>query len=266
MSRAAAFFVRDLRLALAYPLDFWMQWVGVATAVLTAWGVSRLVPPSVALGFGGAHGSYFGYVVINMAFFTVMATAMGCFQRAIRGDQMLGTLEAMLVTPTRLATVVLATSLWPFAQTLLRVACYVGLGALLFGLQIGHADVPAVLLFLLLIVASSAPIGVLSAAAIVRYKQVAPSDFLVGGAASLLGGVMFPVALLPGPLRDISWMLPVTHGLNGMRAAIAGATLPQLRGDATWLLAASAILMPIALVVFKRSVEAARRDGTLGHY
>lgn len=161
MNKILAIFLRDARLALSYPASFWMRWVSTALAVLGFAMVSRLVPPSVHLGVAGSRGTYFDYVVINVAFFSLQATALQSFSQAIRNDQFCGTLEPLLSTPTPLA---------------------------------------------------------------------------------------------------------LTHGLNAMRAALAGASWSAGGADILWLNVASLILLPIALLTFGRSVQHCRVDGTLGHY
>lgn len=264
-AKVCAIALRDARLALAYPLNFWMIWVGIAVTVFGFSVVSRLVPPSVHLGFGRTPGSYFDYVVVNVAFFSLQATALQSFPQAIRTDQLRGTLEAVLSTPTSIALIVLSSGIWAFGLTLLQIAWYFTIASLFFGLRLPHANPALVALFLLLIVTSGAPLGILSAAAIMRFKQVVP-NFLVGSAASLLSGVLFPIALLPLPLRVLSWLLPITHGLNGMRAALHGAAWNTVAPDALWLCVASMLLLPASLAVFSRAVRRAMMDGTLADY
>ncbi|HUZ48712.1 MAG TPA: ABC transporter permease [Candidatus Dormibacteraeota bacterium] len=265
MSRCWAFFVRDIRLTIAYPLNFAMQWVSIVIAVFSTWCISKLVPNSMALGLH-SRGSYFEYAVVNLAFFSVMQTSMQSVERAIRNDQVLGTLEAILTSVTSGATLIFSSMAWPLVFTVLQVAWYLLLGTLLFGLNIGHANVSVALVCLALIVTSTLPLGILSAAATLRYKQIGPANFFVGGASSLLSGVLFPTTLLPKPLQWVSWLLPITHGLQAVRAALAGATLGSVRFDIVWLALASAILIPLSLLVFVRALERERRNGSLAHY
>jgi hypothetical protein len=64
----------------------------------------------------------------------------------------------------------------------------------------------------------------------------------------------------------VGWLLPITHALNGFRAAAAGVPLRDAAPDAVWLLVASLILMPFSLWVFAKAVGKARVDGTLSMY
>jgi len=265
LAKAMAIFRRDARLARSYPAAFWLQWVGIAIEVAALYFISRLVGPSPLFGVGGRTAPYFNYVVLNVAFVRFQSTAIQCFQQAIRGDQMLGTLEAVLATPTGLPLVVLSAGLWAFALTALQVATFLVLAAML-GLDLHHANPTSAIAFIALTVACMSPLGVLGAASTMTFKQAGPTNFIMGGAATLLGGVLFPVAKLPHALQIVSWLLPITHALNGIRGAAQGETLARLLPDATWLAVAAIVLLPLSLVVFNRAVRRAKIDGTLGQY
>lgn len=263
--KAFAIFVRDARLALSYPMSFWLGWVSIGGQVLAFYFMSKLIGPSRSFGFGGHEQTYFNYVIVNLAFVEFQNVAIQSFQRAIRSDQMLGTLEAVLATPTGLPLIVLSSGLWAFTFTAVEVAGYLGLASLL-GLNLSHTNLATAGTFLLLTVACMSPIGVLSAASIMTFKQIGPTSWIANGAALLLGGVLFPVSKLPLALQYVSWMLPITHALNGIRGAVSGATIAQLGPDSLWMLGCTVLLLPLSLIAFAAAVRRAKIDGTLGHY
>jgi len=260
LSKAAAIYKRDRRIALSYDLAFVVQWLQIVVQVIGFYYIGKLIPRTSH--FGG-----FSYWLINLGFSRFQLTAVQAFQTAMRGDQMLGTLECVLVTPTGLPTVVLSTGLWGFTLTAFQCALYVVLGALL-GVDFSHTNMLTVIAFVFLTIACMSPLGVMAAATIMTFKQNAPTQFVAGSAANLFGGVLFPVSLLPPILQVISWCLPITHALEGVRLAVAGKSLldPVVAGDAIWMLGATVLLTPISLFVFRRAVNLARRDGTLGQY
>lgn len=265
LDKIAAIFLRDGRLSLSYPMSFWLGWISIAGQVLAFYFMSKLIGPSKNFGFGGRESSYFDFVVVNLAFVEFQNVAIQSFQRAIRSDQMLGTLEAVLATPTSLPLIVLSSGLWTFALTVVEVAVYIGIASLL-GLNLTHTNIMSALAFLALTVACMSPIGVLSAASIMTFKQLGPTNWVANGLAMLLGGVLYPVSKLPVALQYVSWMLPITHALNGIRGAVNGARLDQLAPDALWMIGFAIVVLPISLVAFARSVRQAKLDGTLGHY
>ncbi|MFH1609384.1 MAG: ABC transporter permease, partial [Candidatus Bipolaricaulota bacterium] len=50
-----------------------------------------------------------------------------------------------------------------------------------------------------------------------RFKDADSLIGLVGNAAPLLGGVFFPVTLLPEPLRSLALVFPFTYGVDALR-------------------------------------------------
>jgi ABC-type multidrug transport system permease subunit len=264
-SKAGAIFTRDAKLALSYEAQFAMQFVGALAEVVIMALIATMIPPSSRFGFDGKVASFFSYSIVNIAFVNLQTTALMTFSKTVREGQLQGTLEALIATPTSLPLVVLSSGLWAFTLTSLTSFGMLAF-ALLFGLDLSHTNVATLALFLVLTVAALSPLGVLSAAATMVLKQNAPFDFALSTLSYMFAGVYVPVSLLPQPLQLVGWLLPITHALNGLRAAIAGASPLQLGPEIAWLLVATAILGPLSLAVFDRAVCHARADGTLGSY
>jgi ABC-2 type transport system permease protein len=265
VNRIAAFFERDVRLALAYPYGLIVPFASIAVTVAGFAFLSRLVDPHAQLRSGHERLDYFSYVVLNFAFMLLLNGALQAVAGAIRRDQVAGTLEAVLATPASLGQIVFGSTAWPVTFCALQAVFYIGCGAAL-GMRVQHFDVLAFVLVLLLSMACMVALGGLGAAVVVRYKQNPPSSLLVGGAATMLSGALFPIALLPPVLRGISWMLPLTHALNGLRGAMSGASIAALWPELLWLGAAALLLSPISLTVFSRAIRVARKDGSLASY
>jgi ABC-2 type transport system permease protein len=76
-----------------------------------------------------------------------------------------------------------------------------------------------------------------------------------------LCAVYYPVAVLPGWLQTIAWMLPPTYVFEGMRALVLEQTF---RSDLMiTALAINAVLLAIAATIFLMLLKQARVAGTL---
>jgi ABC-2 type transport system permease protein len=193
--------------------------------------------------------------------------AMGTFSATIRTGQMMGTLEAMLVTPTRLSTILLASSLWSFAFTSLQVLFYLLLGVVVFGVDLGHANVAAAAVVQILTILVFSGIGILSASFTMVFKQGDPINFLFGSVSTLLGGVLYPITVLPAWLQPASYLLPLTYSLSAMRRAILlGDPLAALMPDLLPLVLFAAVLLPLSFVAFGYAVRRAKIEGSLTQY
>lgn len=265
LAKIAAIFRRDVRVALSYPGNFAISWLSIGIEVVIAWYISQLIAPSTKFGSAGHVSTYFQYLAINSAFLRFQTAALNNFAEAIRDGQLTGTLEVVLATPTTLPVLVLSSGVWSFALTSLQTLVFLAI-AMIFGLDLAHVNVLTALVFLLLTVASTSPLGVLAAALAMVIKKTGPVEWISNSTASLFGGVYLPLASLPFALQAIGWCLPITHALAGFRAAAAGVPVWQVGHDAVWLLIASVILTPFSLWLFVRAVNKARVDGTLAMY
>lgn len=263
--KVGAIFRRDAVVALSYPGNFALSWLGIVVEVVIAWYISRLVPASSTFGAGGAVTGYFQYIAINSAFVRFQTAALNSFAESIRDAQLTGTLEIVLSTPTELSTLVLSSAVWSFAYTALQTIVYLAI-AVAFGLDLSHVDLLTALVFLILTIGAVSPLGVLAASLAMVIKKTGPVEWLSISSANLFGGVFLPLRALPFALQAVGWLLPITHALNGFRAAVAGVPLSAAAPDAIWLLVASLVLMPASLWLFGKAVGRARVDGTLSMY
>jgi len=265
IAKTRAIFIRDALVTFSYPGNFALSWLGIIVEVVIAWYISKLIPPSPKFGSTGLPVEYFQFVAVNTAFVRFQSAALNSFAESIRDAQLTGTLEIVLATPTRLPTLVLSSAVWSFTYTMLQTIVYLAIAAF-FGLSLSHINLVTALVFLILTVLAVSPLGVLAAALAMVIKKTGPIEWISTSTAQLFGGVYLPLTALPLALQLVGWILPITHALNGFRAAFAGVPVSGVAGDAIWLLVASAVLMPLSLWMFARAVQKARVDGTLSMY
>jgi len=265
LARSWAFLLRDLREAMSYRLAFAMQFYGIFFSVTLFYFIAKIFGSAVLPALERYGGSYFEFVLIGLAFIGFMTTGMHAFAASIRHGQVTGTLEAMLVTPTSLSTIVIASSLWAFMRSALNVVVYLAFGAL-YGYDLGDANWLGAALIVTLSVTAFAGIGIVSAAFVIAFKRGDPTAAIFGAMSGLLSGVYFPVELLPDWLRLLSKTLPLTYSLEGMRAAMRGESVAELRVEILALTAFTAVILPLAVVGFRVAVRRAKRDGSLAQY
>ena len=120
---------------------------------------------------------------------------------------------------------------------------------------------------LLLTVVSFSSLGVISASFIMVLKRGDPVGLIFTSVSGLLGGVYFPVSVLPEWLREFSYLIPVTYALEGMRMALLrGQTIQELMPNIVALSLFCVVMLPLSVMIFRKAVERAKRDGTLTHY
>ena len=264
MRQLWAMLVRDLRIDTSYRLAFLLQFAGVLFSVLIFYFLSDLIGGEVSAQIDG--GDYFSYVLIGIAFSGYLGVGLNSFASALRNAQTTGTLEALMMTPTRPATVVIGSAAYSYLFTTLRVLVYLALGALL-GVKLSFANWPAAGVGLILAIIAFASIGIMAAGVILVLKRGDPITWLVANLATLLGGVYYPITILPDWLQPIARLLPIPYALNVMRGALLrGATWGNLAPDLLILLGFCVVLFPLAMLVFTLALRKARQDGSLTHY
>ncbi len=262
-----AFLKRDFLMAISYRLNFVMQMGGIFLSTLTFFFLSRLIGPGISNHLAPYSGDYFSFVLIGIAFTDYLTVSLRSFSGQIRQAQMQGTLEAVLVTSTSVPTILFSSSLYNFSVTSLRVLVYLAMGVILFDLGLHVTSIPAFLLIMVLTILAFSGIGLISAAFIIVFKQGSPLDWVMGTASGLLGGVLYPVSVLPSWLEPVSSLLPITYALEAMRQVLLnGATLSAVADKALALAVFAAILLPSGLVAFGYGLRTARREGSLIHY
>jgi len=268
VQKAIAFFRRDLQIESSYKLAFVFEAMTTLFPLLTLYFIAKLMSPTAAdprlAPYGGA---YFPFAVIGLAFTQYFMTALTNFAGTIRRSQMAGCLEAMLSTRTPPGTVILLSSVYSFVAKLFHLVMVLAASWLLLGVDFSRCNWLSAGVTLVLTVMGFSGLGILSAAFIIVMKKGDPVEWLVGALGSLLGGALFPVAVMPQWLQSISALLPTTYALEAMRLAmLKGHSLWMLRVDLAVLLATAIVLLPVSVWMFSKAVERGRRDGTLMHY
>jgi len=262
-----AFIYRDFINETSYKLAFLMELLGIFFSVLSLFFLSKLFGQAVIPHLKPYGGSYFSFVLIGIAFSSYLQVSLRTFSGSIRGAQTTGTLEALLVTQTGIPTIIISSSLYSFIHTSFRVVAYLLLGLLLFGVSMRGANILAAVLILALTIITFSSIGIISASFIMVIKRGDPATWIFTSLSWLLGGVIYPISILPGWLQKFSYLLPITHSLEGMRLALlkgfsTSALLPHILVLALF----SVVLLPLSVGLFGYGVKRAKIDGSLTHY
>ncbi|MCM2266654.1 MAG: ABC transporter permease [Elusimicrobiales bacterium] len=263
----AAFVRRDFLAERSYRLSFALGALATLANLAVFYFIGELFGDSLAPQLGTFGASYFAYVFTAMAFFGYIGTGAGSYAGRLRLEQTQGTLEATLSTPLGVPRLLAAMSAWNFLFATFELAVYALAGVLIFKLDLGAANWPAAALVFALAAACFAALGVLSSCFVVLFKRGNPLAWVLNNFEGLLGGVYFPVAVLPWWLASVSNLLPVTYAVRAFQLAVhKGAGLAEIKGDLLALAAFDLVLIPASVWLFGLAVRRARRAGTLGEY
>jgi ABC-2 type transport system permease protein len=266
LSLLAAFLRRDATVQVSYRVDFALQLATIIFTLALFFYLGKIVDATTFAREAGFDRGYFAFVIIGLALLRIVQTSLTSFANRLRQDQMTGTLEALMATPTPPSTVILFSGAFDLLRATMLSAVLMAIGILFFGASL--ATDPAALVgaaaTLLASLVLFASLGVLLAAFTVVFKQTTAILALALTGLALLGGVYFPLDLLPEPLRLVGEILPFTWGLDAMRSALLDGHVEL--GRLALLAAFSAVALPTSQWVFGRALARARRDGSLAQY
>ena len=260
-----AFFERDRRIEASYRAG-WLLRVASAAVTIGMFFFLGQVFDATAPGLTDVGGSYFAFVLIGIVAQEFLGQSIGQFGGSLRESQTTGTLELMLLGRSRLATLVVSSTLWLHASAALGAIAYLSLGALL-GVDLSRVNVLATAAGMLLMLVGFTGMGLLAGAAVLLIKRGNPVGWALRGASVLLGGILYPVSVLPPILQALGATLPMTHALVVLRGAmLEGAGVADLVVPLASLAVTSFVFLIVGLMAFAAAIRHGRIDGSLAQY
>jgi ABC-2 type transport system permease protein len=261
-----SFIKRDFFLETSYRFNLAIKLAGILFYILTFYFIAKLIGPIKLSSLESYGGDYFSFALIGIAFSSYLTISLTGFSHILRQEQMMGTLEALFTTPTSAIHILLASSLWEYISATAEIILFLLLGIFL-KVDLSHTNISSALILVFLSLVSFSAIGILSASFIMAFKKGDPVNWLINNFSILLGGVYFPIEILPEWLQNFSRILPITYSLHGLRLALLqGASIRAVAGDIITLLLFAVILFPLSLLVFRYAVKTAKEAGTLSLY
>jgi ABC-2 type transport system permease protein len=260
------FFQRDLRIASTYRGPFVLELVEALFGAAMFYYVARFVDSPQLREALPQGTTYFAYSLVGFVFFDYLHAALDSFDRTLEEARDTGTLEPLLVTQVSLPVILVGSATYPFAVTTLRIAVYLGWGSALFGFPLRSANWLSVLVVLVATLLSFSGLGIFSSAYLLLFKRGNPSKWFFLGISSVVGGMLFPVSILPPWLQVVAHLNPVTYALEAMRAALLqGASLSAIAKPLLILFVFALGLLPTSILTFSWALQRTKITGTLSH-
>ena len=187
---------------------------------------------------------------------TVMMSVMTGLPAAISHEREIGTLDGMMVAPINRLSIILGKTLAQTARGLLQGAIILTLATVLFGVTI-HGSILLVIGLLLLGVFSFVGLGVVLTSFAKDQETAMMLMMTLMFPMMFLSGVFFPIQQMPWYMQDISKVLPLTYASQALRKVmVLGAGVPAIATELTILIVFGAVMIAIALPVFRRAMTA----------
>lgn len=262
-----AFIKKDLYITISYRFKIVLQFGSMVIYLCMFYFIGEIFSGAVSPYLENYGGNYFSYALVGLSVSSFVIVGLDSLSDEIRSAQLEGTLEALLSTPTSIYIILIGNSLWSFFEALLGTIILLTFGVIFFGLKVSAVQIFAVLLVLSLTLLAFLSIGMLSASFIMIFKQGNPIEMIFGTLSYFLGGIVFPVEVLPLPFQYLAELLPITHAVKALRELLLAqmefqAIIPLLINLVIFIL----LLSPVSILFFRYAVKRAKIDGSLIQY
>jgi ABC-2 type transport system permease protein len=198
--------------------------------------------------------SYFDFIAPGIMAMTVMMSVMTGLPAAISHERELGTLDGMMVAPINRLSVILGKTLAQMARGILQGTLILVLAVTLFGVTV-HGSILLVFALLLLGVFSFVGLGVVLTSFAKDQETAVMMMTTIMFPMMFLSGVFFPIEQMPWFMQAISRALPLTYVADSLRKVmVLGADIPTLTNELAILIVFGAVMIAIAVPVFKRAM------------
>ena len=216
-----------------------------------------------SIGFKGE--SYTSFFVIGLAFQGYISSVVTTLSGRLRNEQLYGTIEYYVLSSGGVLSMLFYSALWGFTINTVNAVVILTIGYLL-GVKY-DINVLSTFILLTLLLTSSLGLAIISAGVTMIVKQGNPISFFFATFTTLTTGVVFPVTVLPSYIRLVSYAIPLTWALNGLRyAMLYGYSLSQLVNYILALLVFTIVLLPLGVLFYSYAFKLARKKGTLSEY
>jgi ABC-2 type transport system permease protein len=262
-----AFLRRDFLTAWSYRIVFVSDILNLVLQTVTFYFVGLIVDDDVLPSYGGQMTSYLEFATVGIALSMFIALGLSRVARAVRTEQLMGTLESVLMTPTAATTVQVGSILYDLIYIPIRTGLFLVIAAVLFGLDFNLAGIGAASVVLVAFIPFVWGLGIVTAAAALTIRGSSAGIGFAMSVLTLISGAYVPLEVFPSWIQTLAEWNPLAIAIGGMREALLGTSgWSGVSGDVARLVPLSIASLAVGIVAFRSALRRERRSGTLGHY
>ena len=178
-------------------------------------------------------------------------------------DKWDGTLPLVLATPVNRLPLFTGRAMIHVLDGLLSAAISFFFAAMIFGVDFGQTNAPALIVAVLLTAFTMAGFGLLIGGFCFFFRNPMVFANIFTFVLLIFCGVNFPVENLPAAIQPVSYIFPLTYGLTAARNAIAGQNLLQIAPILAQQFIVGLAAIIIGYLLFRSFENNARRTGKI---
>jgi ABC-type polysaccharide/polyol phosphate export permease len=262
-----AFLRRDFLTAFSYRLPFVADWLSLLLQTLIFAFIGKLIRPEALPTYRGLPIDYLEFVAVGITLSSFIAVGLSRLSTALRQEQVQGTLEVLLLTPTAWGTIQLGSAVYDVLYVPIRTAVFLGLTTLVFHASYEVSGLMPALAVLVAFIPCVWGFGVVSASATLTFRRGSGGIGILVTLATLGSGTYVPLAVLPSFAQRVAGYNPIAIAVSAMRdALLGGASFSEVAPAIAKLVPMSIGAMLLGAIAFRAALARERRNGTLGLY
>jgi ABC-2 type transport system permease protein len=266
-AKITAFLRRDFLTAWSYRMSFFSEIAAMFVQAITFYFIGLMVNERVLPTYGGREVTYLEFAAVGIAFGAFLSVGLGQVAAAVRQEQLMGTLESLLMTPTSPTTIQIGSVAYQLLFVPLRTGIFLAFIALVFGLDFAANGIVPAAIIVALFIPFIWGLGLLSAAGVMTFKRGTAGVGLGVTFLVLVSGAYFPLDLLPRALELVAQVNPLAIAIDGVREALlGGAGWHSLSADVLLLVPMTVASLAAGSTAFRLAVRRERMRGSIGLY
>jgi ABC-2 type transport system permease protein len=264
--KIGAFLKKDLKIMTAYRFSFFTRFPGIAFnlfyIVLFGSMFALLTPPQIA-GYGG---NFISYLLVGSVGWGLLWGIMSANATSLRTEMLSGTLESILLTPTKITTMVLADTISGIFSSLISIVFLLFVGWAFFGVTAFTSMSIYTIIIFILSALMMMGFGMIFGGLTIWIKAIGQTTSLIQGVAMFFCGVYFPITVLPGFLQPVAKFVPFYYPIEGLRRSLLAPQASEMMIYIGVILVCAVVFILLGLYTLRKGLAKAKKEGTLAFY
>jgi len=230
-----------------------------------AFGTDASISSVISRDYGFSN--FAGMIIIGTVVYLLYNRLLWGAGISLQSERWMGTIEALFVTPASRMTVLFASGVSSLIEGAWWVGCIFVVSWMIFGVEPSITSWPAIILGVVSTMIALISVGVFFASFFVLTRAADQMASALQAPIRFFSGVAFPISALPQLLQFISYVLPVTYGIQAMRKAVlTGGNIASITFEIASLYVFAIVLTVAGYFTLKALEKQAKRKGTLYTY
>lgn len=267
LRKIPVFLIRDFQLLFSYKLAFSMSFLSIIFTLFHLVLFGSMFGSTNVSALNPYGGNFIEYILVGSIGWGFLWSIMSATSSSLSSEMMLGTLESILLTRTKLFTMMVSYSIFGAFFGLISISILVIVGYFLFGITIFSTLSIYTLILLCLSSLMMMGFGLIFGGLTIWLKNIGSTVPLLQNVTMFFCGVYFPISVLPNNLEVISKFMPFYYSIEGLRKSLIVTTpKSELRFYILVVFVLSIVFLIIGLIVLKLGLRKAKKEGSLSFY